>query len=231
MTDPRLYSEDEVGEIFRAAASERPSEQRPLSPAEGFTLAQLQEIGGEVGVAPERIADAARALELGRSALPRRSDLGMPVSVGRTVPLPRAPTDREWDVLMSELRETFHARGKDGSRGELRQWSNGNLHAFVEPTEEGYRLRLGTAKGDAVAVNRLGIFGVLMAVLLLVGLLASGGAADFAAPLVLALLGGSALAYNSFRLPAWALEREAQMEHLAERARALIGPAPAPEGG
>jgi hypothetical protein len=230
MPDERTYREDEVAEIFEKAATAR---QGPaagaLAPAQGLTLAELQAIGAEVGLAPERIAEAAASLELRRDA-GRRSDLGMPVSVRRSIDLPRAPTDREWEMLVAELRETFNARGRVGSRGDVREWTNGNLHAYVEPTPTGYRLRLGTTKGDAVGLNRMGAFGLVMALVWLVVLFLSGALSEAAfVPLMLAVMGGAALAVNALRLPGWAQEREAQMERVAARARSLLGAAPEPE--
>ena len=79
----------------------------------------------------------------------------MPIAVGRTLPLPRPLTDREWGMLVTDLRETFGATGRVGEDGNARYWRNGNLHAFVEPAEGGYRLRLGTVKGNAIALNRI----------------------------------------------------------------------------
>ena len=227
MPDERTYREDEVAEIFERAAAVRPEPAAgALAPAQGLTLAELQAIGAEVGLAPERIAEAAASLEL-RQGAARRSDLGMPVSVRRSVDLPRAPTDREWEMLVAELRETFNARGRVGSRGEVREWTNGNLHAYVEPTPTGYRLRLGTTKGDAVGLNRMGAFGLVMALVWLVVLFLSGALPEAAfVPLLLAAMGGAALGSNALRLPAWAQEREAQMEHVAARARELLGAAP-----
>ena len=174
-------------------------------------------------IAPERIAHAAAALDLRRGAAPRGTHLGMPVSVGRTVDLPRAPTDREWEILVAELRETFGAHGKDGSQGGLRAWRNGNLHAYVEPTDAGHRLRLGTMKADGVALGRMGIVALLAALVMLVFLLASGEVGDNLAMAVLfATMGAAALGANALRLPRWADEREQQMEHIAARARTLI---------
>ncbi|HEX5725709.1 MAG TPA: hypothetical protein VFX98_09615 [Longimicrobiaceae bacterium] len=164
---------------------------------------------------------------------PRRrsaTDLGLPVSVGRTVDLPRAPTDREWEVLVAELRETFGARGRVGSRGDVREWTNGNLHAYVEPTPTGHRLRLGTTKGDGAALNRVGIAGVVAALVWLMVLFVAGGLPEGVfLPLVFFVMGGGALAFNALRLPPWALEREAQMARVAARAQALLGAAPEPE--
>ena len=231
--EQRRYEEAEVAEIFRAAASPRPSEGRSdgraLAPADGLSLAELQAIGGEVGIAPERIAEAAAALEVGHGPATRRSYLGMPVSVGRTVELPRAPTDREWEMLVAELRETFGARGRDRSSGGLRAWNNGNLHAYVEPTESGYRLRLGTTKGNAVASNRFGMATLLAGLILSILRFAEVLDEDLVVLLVWPLMGALALAFNALRLPRWAREREEQMEHIATRARTLVSAAPQPE--
>lgn len=223
MTDERRYGEKEVAEIFEAAASPRGPGGRALSSADGLTLGELQAIGAEVGIAPERIADAATALDLRRRAAPRRTLLGMPVTVGRTVELPRAPTDREWELLVAELRETFGAHGKDRSSGGLRAWTNGNLHAYVEPTESGHRLRLGTLKGNSVALGRLGIAGLVVGLLMLAVLLLTGAPTDdLEMAALFALMGIAALAVNALRLPRWAHEREEQMEYIAARARTLI---------
>lgn len=227
MSDERTYRDDEVAEIFEAAARGG-SGSNALSSPEGLTLAELQAIGREVGLAPDRIAEAAAAVELRHGAL-RRNDLGMPVSVGRTVDLPRAPTDREWEVLVAELRETFRARGRAASRGDVREWTNGKLHAYVEPTPDGHRLRLGTTKSDAVGLNRMGATGLVVALVSLLLLFLTGALPESVfVPMLLSAMGGAALAYNAVRLPAWALEREAQMERVAARARVLLGAAPEP---
>lgn len=227
MTDERRYSDEEVAEIFEAAATPRDAGGRSLASADGLTLAEVQAIGSEVGMSPDRIADAASAIDLRRNALPRRTDLGMPVSVARTVDLPRAPTDREWSLLVGEMRETFNARGRDRSGGGLREWANGNLRASIEPTEDGYRFRLGTRKGDAMALNRMGVAGMLMGLVMLLVLFLQGSLAqELFVPALLALGGAAALTSNALRLPGWAQEREQQMEYIAARAQALIRPAP-----
>jgi hypothetical protein len=229
MPDERTYRENEVAEIFEAAARSV-SGSTSLSRPEGFTLAELQSIGGEAGLSPERIAEAAAAVELRRGAV-RGENLGMPVSVGRTVDLPRAPTDREWKMIVADLRETFGAPGRLGSREDVREWHNGNLHAYVEPTSTGYRLRLGTTKGNAVSLNRMGAMGLIMALVWLVVFLVGYGPsnAPIIGPLLMFAVSAAALGYNALRQPGWALEREAQMEQVAARTRSLLGAAPPPE--
>lgn len=230
MADERRYTDEEVEEIFRSAASAAPRE--PDLPARsGPTLAELQAIGSEVGIPPAQIAEAAARLDRRPAPLPRRTVLGMPMSVGRTVDLPRAPTDREWSILVGELREVFQAHGRESAGAGARSWHNGNLRVVVEPTEAGYRLRMATRKRDAAASTGIGVFFIAMAILLLLGF--DGGSNELFAPLVLALVSAGALTYNAVRLPRWASEREEQMEYVAGRALALLArpPTEAPPAG
>ncbi|HET9985727.1 MAG TPA: hypothetical protein VFQ38_19170 [Longimicrobiales bacterium] len=226
MDGERRFTEEEIARIFQTAATS--PESAPAggaSSADGLTLAELQAIGREVGLAPARVAEAAAALDRHHVVPARRSNLGMPISAGHVVDLPRFPNDREWEILAAELRRTFHASGEERSGNAVREWRNGNLHACIEPTDAGYQLRLGTVKSDAVGVNALGILAVVMAVVALVA-----GSANPTAAVALALLGAGALAWNAIRLRSWAEERDEQMEHIAERALTLLRPPALEEG-
>lgn len=222
MTKERRYNEDEVREIFGLAADDRTRlPAASAGPGDGLTLAELREIGREVGVDPERI-DAAASLVANRpSGLKERTYLGLPISVGRSVPLPRPLTDTEWEILVGDLRETFGARGRVRSQGGLREWVNGNLHVFQEATEDGYRLRLQTTKGTALTATRIGAGLLALAAVLILVMVLTGTAGDFFAPLFLGGLGLAALGSNALVLPSWASRREEQMDYLAARARAL----------
>jgi len=223
MPDERRYTDDEVAEIFEAASRPVVSRDEPADPASptGLTLARLQDIGREVGIGPERIAEAAAALEMRRPPIPRRTDLGMPVSAAHVVDIPRPLTDREWSLVVADLRQTFGAWGHEGSQGETRMWWNNNLHAVVEPTNAGYRLRLGTLKADGFAMNRVGMVAIAMSVVAFV----VGGSPD-AIPGVLAIgsMGAGVFTYNALRLPRWARLRERQMQDVADRTLALLRP-------
>ena len=153
--------------------------------------------------------------------------LGCRSPLAESIDLPRAPTDREWDLLLGELRETFHAQGKVGSSGSIRQWTNGNLHAYVEPTEAGYRLRLGTLKGTAPMTNMMGVAGMGVGMVLFGALLFTGNLADgLVGPVVFGAMGVAAIVSNRLRLPRGARQRQEQMEYIAARAQALIGSEP-----
>lgn len=220
----RRYADGEVREIFSLATAGDDTAERSL-PAEpgGLTLEDLKLIGQEAGIAPARIAQAAASLDARGTPASLRRSLGMPVGVSRVVDLPRAPTDREWERLVSVFRTTFGVPGQVTSSGRLRQWTHGNLNICVEPTEDGERLRLSTHKGDAQALNSLGMVLGGMAVLMSAVVAASGKPEK--ALVVLGMFGGMALAAfgaNLVRLPRWARERERQMAAVAEHTVALL---------
>ena len=207
----RRYSEDEVAAIFRKATEDETSLTQPVA-GQGMTLRELQSIGQEVGIAPALVAQAAFSLE--HSGLPSaRTFLGLPIGVARTIELGRRLTDGEWDQLVVALRETFNARGQVSVQGSLRQWTNGNLQALLEPTPTGDRLRLRTTNGNARALMRIGIATLVAAGAVLFARWTGGSLAQ-ALPgfTVLAATGIGAFAAGALRLPGWARLRARQME-------------------
>ena len=191
----RRYGEREVREIFARAAEAGAEASGGSARAHGLTLRELQDMGLEAGLGPEHVARAAAALDAGTEVLPRRRWMGLPVAVGRIVPLPQELTDREWAFLVSELRLTFDARGHDWSRPDRREWSDDNLHAVIEDAPTGPRLRLGIHRRESVDWALIGV-----------GPLAGAGMS----------------AYHVAGLPRWANQHERRMAHIAEWTRNLL---------
>lgn len=221
----RRFTEAEVAAIFERAAQFQQTTPHLAPPGEGMTLADLQEIGREVGIPGDLVARAAQSLETGRREAPRRF-LGLPLGVGRTVDLGRRLSDEEWDRLVVDLRETFDARGTVRSEGSFRQWTNGNLQALLEPTAEGHRIRLRTLNGSSrslmtMGLGMLGITAVFLVTSTLTG--AQGNAGSVAG--LLSGLGLGMFGLGAVRLPRWARLRRAQMEGVAAR---LTGTKPRP---
>lgn len=219
----RRYGDDEVREIFSLATTGDTRDQPLPVESAGLTLDEIQRIGQEAGIEPARVAQAASTLDARGRLAPIRRSFGMPVGVSRVVELPRAPTDREWEQLVSEFRTTFGTKGKTTTSGGLRDWSQGNLHICVEPTQHGHQLRLSTLKDDAIALNALGAGMSAMSVVMSAVIVAAGKPEK--AIVALSMFGGMALASfgtNLFRLPRWARERERQMEAIAEHAVKLL---------
>jgi hypothetical protein len=226
MAEQRRYHDDEVREIFGRASDRQHADPPPHGDPAGLTLAEIQSIGLEVGLEPTVVARAAASLDVGAARLPQRTSLGMPIEVRRIVPLPRDLTDAEWAQLVAELRATFGARGRVASQPEFREWVNGNLHALVEPAEGGYRLRLGTVKGDASTLNFIGAAGLGAGAIAFGSAVLSAGISVDAlfAPVMIGAAGTAAFLANMLRLPRWARQRERQMDYIADRVRTIVQP-------
>jgi hypothetical protein len=218
MTD-RHYNDDEVAAILGAAAEDSQSRTLPDGLAEGLTLRDLQAVAREAGISADAVARAAQSLDR-QSAPPAAAQtfLGFPIGVERTVPLQRSLTDEEWELLVVELRQTFRARGTVRVQGSMREWSNGRLHAFLEPTRTGAQLRLTTLKEEAYVSVAGGVVAGGMSAL--VGAMAEmKGTLSLVVPLVatLATVGAALIANGTLRLPAWARRRQRQFDSIADR--------------
>src|SRR5512144_1325307 len=213
----RRFNEAEVAAILKRATKADPAGQRQLSAGEGMTLAELQAIGREVGIAPDAIRDAAAVV--GRSGLATsRRFLGLPLGVGRTVELNQSLSDDQWERFVVDLRETFDARGVTRSEGSLRQWSNGNLQALLEPTPTGYRVRLRTMRPEARTLMMAGIGFAGVSLASWIGAMIAGIAGQPGKLLdvaTFALIGATLFGLGALRLPGWARLRRRQMEEVA----------------
>lgn len=224
----RRFNEAEVAAIFEKATEAQHVGQRQLPSGEGMTLAELQQIGREVGIDPGLVARAASGLEVtGRPS--SRKFLGLPIGVGRTVDLGRKLSDQEWEQLVVDLRETFDARGSIRQEGSFRQWTNGNLQFLLEPTPNGHRLRMRTFKGDAIALigGGFAMFG-FSAFSLVAGGLSSGmtDAAVLGTTSLAGIIGAAMVSLGALRLPRWARTRRQQMEDIAGRLALQAGAPP-----
>lgn len=221
----RRYSEAEVAAIFEQAAEAQQIVRRELAPGEGMTLAQLQEIGREVGIPAEFVAQAARSLERPAARAERRF-LGFPIGVGRSVELGRRLSDDEWERLVVDLRQTFDARVTVRQHGSFREWTNGNLQALLEPTETGHRLRLRTVKGDARGLMTAGLSALGMGAAVVIAMALGGRlGAEYPAVAFLWLTGLGLFGAGALRLPGWARLRRRQMDEVAARLEAAASSA------
>lgn len=208
----RRYSDEEISAIFSKAVQnpQLPPLQAPRE--DGLTLAELQQIGREVGITPDAVAHAAQLLDVRPLAASRRF-LGLPISVERTITLDRRLTDAEWEHLVVQLREVFEARGAVSAQGTFRQWTNGNLQALLEPTATGQRLRLSTTKGSARTRIAAGMAALGMgAVVAISSAIAGHIVAATPGIATMMLTGAGMIAYSVFPLPRWARLRARQMD-------------------
>lgn len=109
--------------------------------------------------------------------------------------------------------------------GSLRSWSNGNLHAMLEPTSRGHRLRLQTLKGDARMLLGFGAGMLLAAGVVAIPLALSShvtAPGTWLGPGFMALIGAASLARAAVTLPSWARTRSTQMERFAQAAARIL---------
>jgi hypothetical protein len=223
MSKERRYQEHEVRQILDLAIGPEGAPAEPFPTAEGLTLLELQDIGREVGLPTNRITQAIAAFEGRGESVPRGTTLGLPTSVGSIVALPRNPSDREWERLVAELRTTFGAKGELTSHGGLREWSHGTLHAFIEPTETGHRLRLADSMLGAVGGIAVGGFFMAFSLLILIVLLGKDDPGfRFAVPAFFSSIGGVLIGGSVRALPRWAREQEKRMEDINRFAVSLL---------
>jgi hypothetical protein len=222
MSKERKYQDHEIRQILDLAIGQEDGPAQSLPAADGLTLSQLQEVGREVGLSPDRITHAVAAFEGRGEAVRRGKALGMTTSVGRVVPLPRNLSDREWDLLITELRTILGVNGVATAHGSFREWSHGTVHAFIEPTETGYQLRMANASA-AVGGVILGGFIMAFAALIFVVLLGKTNPGfKFAVPAFFGLLGAGLAAGSAMLLPKWVRNQEKWMEHIGRRAVSLL---------
>jgi hypothetical protein len=217
----RRFNDQEVAEILERATQVSSSSVTRAPNTDGMTLAQLQEIGREVGIPPEAMEVAARSIDLaGRHT--SRQFLGLPIGVGLTANLGRKLSDEEWQRLVVDLRETFDARGRVHDEGAFRQWTNGNLQILIEPATDGSQIRMRTLNQNAQLYVGMGL-GLVALVIVAFGakLLAGGDAAHILQRfLPVALIGAGLTAFGAVPLRTWARTRRAQMESVVARLRA-----------
>ncbi|MGW8265496.1 MAG: hypothetical protein ACWGSQ_03960 [Longimicrobiales bacterium] len=118
--DERRFTDDEVREILKKAVEKAPS--RALARRDGLSLAELKAIGGEVGIDPARMEEAARAVALRKGQRTNRI-LGAPtvLTFERKVPGEFNPEDTP--EILSLIRRTMGRQGEvDEIHGSL-EWT------------------------------------------------------------------------------------------------------------
>lgn len=232
----RRYSETEVAEILDAATREArqalPVAGESGKGEPGLTLAQLQEIAREVGIAPDAVARGAAALEVRRSSEEQlRRFSGVPIGASRSVLLPRGMTEEEWGRFVSLLRQTFDAAGKVSEQGDLREWRNGNLSVTLSPEGNGARLAMRTRRQGWEALPAAGSMGVGMSLVVALAGFMKGDVSDtLPGAMALLAMGGGAWTYGFVALRSWARERLAQFGVVAEEASQVTARESLPPG-
>lgn len=224
MSTQRRFSEKEIAEIFEEATRAQNEDKAQSGPMDGLTVDELKQIGASTGIDPKYIARAVAAVQRRPQQFPVQKFMGIPMGVSRSVPLPDTFSDQDWEHLVVDLRKTFKARGKIRQEGSIREWANGNLHAYVEPTAAGgYELRLQTQKGNLRGMLFMGFAYMFVALFMLISMLGSDAGMNYSFLITgLFMVAGFGMVTSAAAgQPKWARQREQQMEAICKRAVAL----------
>jgi hypothetical protein len=223
MTD-RRYSDDDVRRILASAAEVESAAAGTPGESDGMTLAEIQRIAAEAGLDPTSVTAAAAALDRAPRSTEAPRLFGLPVGVRESVPLARPLDDGEWRRLVTLLRDTFEAEGREEQQPGRRAWRNGNLRVAMESVGDATLLELRTRKESARGFVRggAGLLATSLVAATAVNLFpASGGAG--AGALMLALGGAAMMAVGALPLPWWSATRRRQFAVVADYARRLAG--------
>jgi hypothetical protein len=158
--DPSTRFDDEaIRRILNRAAERQEQAERALpaadrgsrsGPEAGLTLAELQEVAGEVGITPDHVFAAAREVRLRAvDTSERYAFLGIPKeTIDRRI-VPGVLGDRAWERMVGEVRSEFRVPGVTNSFGSVREWwASGSSSSGVA------RLRLEPGEGTTEVVVR-----------------------------------------------------------------------------
>ncbi len=119
--DERKFTEQEVHEILKKAVEKAPA--GALVKSEGLSLAELKAIGGEVGIDPARLEDAARAIALGGGNRPNRI-LGGPTVLHFERKVEGELDPRDTTEILSRIRRTMGRQGEVNEIHGSLEWSD-----------------------------------------------------------------------------------------------------------
>ena len=150
--DDRRFTDEEVREILKKAVEKAPS--RALVKSEGLSLAELKTIGGEVGIDPVRLEEAARSLIRTGGNRPSKI-LGAPTVLNfeRKVEGEFDPDDTP--EILSVIRRIMSEQGKvEEIRGSLEWSAKGDASAryVTLSSREGTTTIQGSSNLSGVAV-------------------------------------------------------------------------------
>ena len=242
----RRYNEEEVREIVRRA-SEREASNPTASGA--MTVGGVEALAAEVGIAPEAVREAARALApplpAGASLTPGQRHnawIGGPTRLMCERVVEGEVPDSEFPFLVEEIRRVLGHPGQVSQLGRTFSWTTVRGSASPRNIEIAVAVRGGHTRISAhetLGALMGGIFGGVgggvggggMGLVIPLGQALLGGAAGFALiPVWLAGVFGLTRAIYGRATRARARELEMLVERLAQLARELVGEVPALPG-
>ena len=220
----RLYGEKDVSRILKRA-TELQDERGEMEP-HGLTLAELQQIAREVGIAPEAVAAAAAEL---REPERRGFHLhGAPTSFSHERVVAGEVSGDGWDAMLDEIRRAYRMVGVSDRTGHSLEWTHSGRYAQAQVTvtarDGRVRFRIAEHYPRQAAIF-FGPFMALFAGLMPALFVASGLPAPLALALGIALF-GVVFVLLRFAFAAHVRRKEQQARALMHRLERLAAAPP-----
>lgn len=116
----RRYNEKEVKEILRRTLA---AGQPHGAGTEGVTLSELERVAEEMGFSPERVREAAEALDVKRTS-PIRHLFGVPSRLEDDRVVQASISDAAWNQIVGRLRARYGVEGRTSNVGNAFEWRN-----------------------------------------------------------------------------------------------------------
>lgn len=125
MNEPfsRRFTEEETKAIIQQAVDRQVKSTTPgTDDAQGYTLAEIQDIAAEAGVRPEHVLAAAKGMAVQPATRKGIRLSGVPETFTVTTEVPTSVDDREWEAMVNALRDEFKVNGSVSQFGDVREW-------------------------------------------------------------------------------------------------------------
>ena len=223
MSSQRRFKEEEIAKIFEKATRAQNAANEEGGTDEGLSLEELKHIGESTGINPAFILQAIADLDKDASLFSIQKHMGFSYGITRSVKLPASFSERDWERLVVDFRKTFNHRGTIKKDGSFREWTHQFTHAYVEPTPDGYELKLEAKNGNIKPLLWAGIVYIFFAFFLF-AILSSGAEPGLKTALTisgLALAAGLGMSsVPFFASPRWIRKKEQQFDEICQRALA-----------
>ena len=153
----RRYTEQEVAEILRTAVEIQSADQSQFEKSQGFSLADIERIAGEVGIDGRHVSLA--ALTFGRENVQNKKSTfwGCPVRQTFEYSLDGELSHQGWEEVVADLRDRYGYNGTPSQVGTSLEFRTGNdfraLHFAITPRNGQSRVRVALRLFEVVALT------------------------------------------------------------------------------
>jgi hypothetical protein len=218
----RVYSDRQISRIIKRAAELQDQIGRGDSAGRGISIAEIEQIGRELGIDPACLHQA--VAEMGGGAEPGALSIWGPTLIEARRCVNSEATEREWEMMVQEVRRMLGFTGETGKLGQALEWKTSDKELVT------YQVTVSPREGQTeiqIVSRRDGAQFLTYFIAGLIGLFAALGVAapSFSNPLELLAAGGiltGTLTAARLLLGRWSSTQRALINRLAERLGSIV---------